>query len=289
MPDLIYLTGLCLKASIVMQVFAIGLSATWTDATYLFKNARLLWNSILARNVVIPVVVVLMIKALPLHAAVAVTLGVLAVTPAPPLLPKSQLKAGARSEYVLGLIVSQSVLAVAMVPFTIQFMNWTLGSHARFGVWEILRLILQTILVPLTAGMVCARLKMRLQRLAPALMLIGTVLLLIGALPMLLVVWKTFGALRGDGSLLSIAIFIIAGTAVGHVLGGPDPRDRTTLAIATAARHPAIALAIAKENFPQHAALVTGAVAIYLMMRIVLSLPYLHYRRAVPNETVLQR
>ncbi len=77
----------------------------------------------------------------------------------------------------------------------------------------------------------------------------GTVLLLIGALPLLVLAWKTFGERTGNGAMLALAIFIIAGTAVGHFLGGgPRSEDRTTLAMAASARHPAVALEIAKRT-----------------------------------------
>jgi hypothetical protein len=42
----------------------------------------------------VPVIAIILIEAFPFDVAVAITLGVLAVTPVPPLLPKSQLTAG---------------------------------------------------------------------------------------------------------------------------------------------------------------------------------------------------
>lgn len=36
-----------------------------------------------------------------------------------------------------------------------------------------------------------------------------------------------------------------------HWLGRPDPDDRTALAIASSMRHPGVALAIARLNFPE--------------------------------------
>lgn len=39
------LAGLVLKVSIILQVFAIGLGTTWHDATYLFRQPRLLSHS----------------------------------------------------------------------------------------------------------------------------------------------------------------------------------------------------------------------------------------------------
>jgi len=273
------LAALVLQISIIAQVFAIGLGTTWRDATYLFRCPRLLWNSVLARNVAVPVIAILLIKAFSFHVAIAITLGVLAVTPVPPLLPKSQLKAGARSEYVLGLLVSQSVLAIVLVPVTIELMDWALGAQAHFSAGQVAQLVVKAILVPLATGMLAFRFLPKLKPLAPRLLTAGSVLLIAGALPLLLVAWKTLGTLSGNGAMLALALFMIAGTAAGHFLGGPAAEDRTVLAIATSSRHPGLALAIAGANFPGQGKLVAGAVVIYLILRTILAVPYVRWRR----------
>jgi BASS family bile acid:Na+ symporter len=246
---------------------------------YLFRRPRLLWNSILARNVAVPVIAIVLIKVFSFHLAIAITLGVLAVTPVPPLLPKSQLKSGTRSEYVIGLLVSQALLAIILVPVTITLMNWALGSQAHFGAAEVAQLVAETILVPLAAGMLALRFLPKLKRLAPHLLTAGSMLLIAGALPLFLIAWKTFGTLAGDGAMLALALFMIAGTAAGHLFGGPAAEDRTALAIATSSRHPGLALAIAKANFPEQITLVAGAVVIYLIFRVILAIPYTRWRR----------
>jgi BASS family bile acid:Na+ symporter len=195
-------------------------------------------------------------------------------------LPKSQVKAGTRSEYVLGLLASQAVLAILLVPVTIELMDWALGSQAHFSASQVAELIIKTILIPLAAGMVAGQLLPKLKRLAPHLLTAGTVLLIAGAIPLLIVAWKTFGTLSGNGAILALAIFMLAGTAVGHLLGGPVEEDRTTLALATSARHPGLAMAIAAANFPQQKTLVAGAVVIYLILRLILSIPYARWRHA---------
>jgi hypothetical protein len=133
MHEVLRIAALALKISIMVQIFALGLGTTWADAAYLFGKPKLLLNSILARNVAVPAIAVLLIKVFSIDGAVAIA--VLSMTPVPPLLPKAQLKKGARSEYVVGLLVSQTVLAILFVPLTIQFMNWVLGrGHARSSV-----------------------------------------------------------------------------------------------------------------------------------------------------------
>jgi BASS family bile acid:Na+ symporter len=73
-----------------MQVFAIGLGGAWHDAVFLFRRPRLLVKSILATNVMVPILAILLIKTSEFHVAEA-------ITPVPLLLSRSQIKAGAAS------------------------------------------------------------------------------------------------------------------------------------------------------------------------------------------------
>jgi BASS family bile acid:Na+ symporter len=279
------LAVLALKVSIPMQVFAMGLRASWDDAVYLFNRPRLLANSILARNVAIPLIAILLIKTFPFQVAVAIALGVLAVTPAPPLLPRSQLKIEGHTSYVLGLLVSQSLLAIVFVPVTIELMDLALGARAHFSVMRVAELIAKTILIPLAAGMLASRFLPKLRRFAPQILMVGTVLLILGAIPLLFLGWNAFGVLAGNGAFLAITIFVVAGMAVGHLLGGRQPGHRIALAIATPARHPGLAVAIVQANYPDQTRLVAGAVVIYLILRVLLTVPYLRWQHRHDKES----
>jgi BASS family bile acid:Na+ symporter len=106
----------------------------------------------------------------------------------------------------------------------------------------------------------------------------ATILLLAIALPVLFTTWPAIVSLIGNGTVVAIAAFILAGLAVGHLLGGPDPDDRTVLAFCTAFRHPGVAIAIAGANFPGQK-LVPAAVLLYLLVSAVVSIPILAWRR----------
>jgi BASS family bile acid:Na+ symporter len=71
------------------------------------------------------------------------------------------------------------------------------------------------------------------------------VLIVAAAVPIVIKEWPSMVALVGNYSIVAIALFSLAGVVVGHLLGGPDPDERTVLGLSTAARHPAMALAIA--------------------------------------------
>ena len=85
-------------------------------------------------------------------------------------------------------------------------------------------------------------------KLARPVSIFGLGLLVVSALPLL------FCGLAGGASAVRqrhcavFAVMAMIGLAVGHALGGPDPGTRTVLALSTASRHPAVALAVALRS-----------------------------------------
>ena len=73
-------------------------------------------------------------------------------------------------------------------------------------------------------------------------------------LPVLFTAWPSIIALVRRRTIVAIAAFVLVGLAVGHSLGGHDFHDRAVLALATATRHPGIALAIGTANFQEQEA-----------------------------------
>jgi len=279
MREVLEICAIALKVSVIAQIFAIGLASTWGHATYLFRRPGLLGRSILSRNVAAPMLAIVMVKIFPMHPAAAITLAVLSVTPVPPLLPAAHLREGGSLDYPVGLLVAHSVLGVVTVPATVVFMDWVFEGHARFSAARVAVLMLQTILAPLFAGMLASRFVPHPARVIRLLLAIGSAVLIAAAIPMLFPLQGAFRALVGNGTLLALALFIVVGTAIGHFLGGPVEANRTTLAIATASRHPAVALGIAATNFPTQRRLIAAAVVLYLLLRMLLNVPYLRWRR----------
>jgi len=91
--------------------------------------------------------------------------------------------------------------------------------------------------------------------------------------------------LIGDGTLLSLAAFALIGYFVGYFLGGPAPEERSVLALATASRHPAIAVAIAQANFPEQKLAIPAIVLYLIVCGVVTSLvPKLMKTTRTPAE-----
>ena len=110
-------------------------------------------------------------------------------------------------------------------------------------------------------------------RIAKPVDLVAKVLLLGGVLALLAGTYRSLLALVGNGTLAAMAGFVVAGLAVGHLLGGPAADHRIVLAIATASRHPAIALTVAKVNFPDEPNL-GATILLYLLVNAIVGIPY---------------
>ena len=81
-------------------------------------------------------------------------------------------------------------------------------------------------------------------------------------------------SLLGGRTLLAILIVTALGLFVGHELGGPVDANRPVLALASAIRHPAVAIAVASAAFPS-SRLVAPAVLLQFVVAALASLPYI--------------
>jgi len=100
-------------------------------------------------------------------------------------------------------------------------------------------------------------------------------------LVLLIGTWQAIWAATGGGAVVAIVAFVAVGLLVGHLLGGPESEHSTVLALSTACRHPAIALAIASSNYPdEHFG---GTIILYLLVSAVAGIPYVAWQRRRAN------
>lgn len=270
---------LAVKASIFLNVLALGMSARPGDAMYVLRRPRLLLRSLLAMNVIMPLFAAGLAVAFDLHPVVKVTLVALAVSPVPPMLPRKQLRAGGHASYAIGLLVAAALLAILVVPSVVTVLGRALGKETHVPVTTIASIVATSVLAPLGIGLVIRHVGPgAADRLAKPVAMSADALLVAGALPIAFSAWPTIVALVGNGTLVALAVFSLGGLAVGHWLGGPAPEERTVLALSTASRHPAIAIAIAAVNLSEPKP-VLGAVLLYLIVSALVSLPYVRRRR----------
>src|SRR4051794_15281671 len=126
-----------LKASIMCLVFSVGLSAQPRQALFLFVHPGRLLRMLAAMHLIMPLLVIAAIGALPLAVPVKIALLALAVSPVPPLLTLKAPRAGGSSEYIVGLLVSNCLLAVVIVPVSLAIGELLLGRPSELAPLEL--------------------------------------------------------------------------------------------------------------------------------------------------------
>jgi BASS family bile acid:Na+ symporter len=275
------LVMLGLPASIILTVFGFGLRATVHDLEYLFRRPALLVRSLLAMLVAMPIVAIAIDRLFDLRPSVEIVLVALAFSPVPPLLPGKERKAGGQSGYALGLMAVAALLAIVTVPVSVWLLGQATGQPYDMSPAAIAGVVAKMMLLPLAAGLTVRALAPAFaQRSIRPLALTSTLLLALAVIAILASALPAVWSLIGGGTLVAMAAFVVIGLGIGHWLGGPHPEESAVLALSTACRHPAIALALAKANFPNEP-LLGATVLLYLLVVTVVTPPYVRRRRHV--------
>jgi BASS family bile acid:Na+ symporter len=258
-------------------ILAIGMDSTLEDLTYLLRRPGLLVRSVLAMYVVVPLVALLFVKLLVLPPGVEVALLVIAVSAGGLMLPRKLMGVGDGS-YVFSLVVLSSLLAIVTVPAWLALFGPLFGDTTELLPMEVARVIGRVFLLPLVVGMLVRWLIPDISsRMSENLLKVGG-----GVLALcILVLLATNGRLileAGWSALLTLAAMTLVAMIVGHLLGGPDPENRTVLAISCATRHAGLVVLVAASVPGPRTAALVGA---YFVASAVVTIPYLRWRRRV--------
>jgi len=269
---------LVVKISIILLVLSIGLRSKPEDILSLIRQPGLLARAFLSMNIIMPLFAIAAIKLFHLRIELAVALLALSVSPVPPLLPRRAEEAKGEYSFVIGLLAVFAVLSILWIPLAAHFVGILFGRGESVSPGRIALVAAMLVIAPLLAGIALRRLAADFaKRIEHAVGLVAVVGLVLAGV---LIVVKTAPAMLGqigDGTILVLAAFVVVGLLAGHLLGGPVPQERTDLALATASRHPGIALATAQLAFPDMHA-VSALVGMYLIVGLVIGLPYIKWR-----------
>lgn len=276
------LVKLVLIGGIVLIVAAIGLRARPRDALLLIENPALGARAMLAMFILVPAFVIALTWIFPFDRPVRAALLALAIAPMPPILPNKEAKAGGRADYAIGLQVLATLVSIVLMPVMLWLLGRIYGDVLTFDPVKIGTTLLTTVGAPLAIGMVLGHiLPAHRDRLAAVAGKFGMAALAVGAIIILVAAWPAMGALIGSGVLWAAAAIIAFALFVGHWLGGPGQDNRGALAVACAARHPGVAIALASTAFPVDTKPIIGAVLLYLFANAVLTIPYMKWRGRV--------
>jgi bile acid:Na+ symporter, BASS family len=279
-----------LKASIVLSVIALGLRENFSNAIFLFRRPAELGRAFLSMNVVAPLLAVILALKFNLYPAVKIALVTLSVSPLPPIPPRGTIKAGGKNEYAIGLMVAAAVMSIVGIPVALEVFKRIFQLRLHIPLGFVLRLVLVTVLGPLLLGMaVRAMAPAFAERIAKPVNKLAYGLLILSLLPVLFRSARTIWSLIGNGTLLSLAGFALGCYAIGFFLEAPRPENRRVLALATASRHPAIAVVIANANFPQQKFVLASVLLYMIVCAIVTSVALKRIRAETAPEVPHKR
>ncbi len=272
------LVPVIIQISIWLIVFSLGLKAGLTELLGVIRTPALLVKGFLAMGVIMPAVAVVVVTAISPPHPVAIALIALALAPIPPLLPKKDVRAGGSEDHATGLLAFAALVSIVWIPLATFVLDSIFPVDLGVSPLIVIRLLIFSLFVPLTIGLIAHALSPALaRRAAPMVARVATWLLLAAVIPVLLSVGPAILALVGNGTLLSIILFVLAGLFVGHVMGGPEQENRTFLALASATRHPGVAVGIAHAHFPNERAVIPS-VMLYLIVATIAAVPYVRWR-----------
>jgi bile acid:Na+ symporter, BASS family len=282
--DLKEVVGAVAKASLMLTVFSFGLRTTMSDVLYLLHRPGLLVRTLLAMFVITPILVLGLIRVFHAPQLVEVVLIALAISPVPPLLPRKLDKAGTTGGYGLGLLVTAALASLVVLPCWIWLLGLFTARPLTVPEPGTEGMIMAVIILPLLAGMVvryvlpgvAASIGGPVAKIAGGVLGLVAVILLIVAAP-------TMWNLIGEGALGLMTAFVLVGLAVGHLMGSPEAEHQSVLAIATASRHPGIALALASANFPGEKFI--AEVLLYLVVCAIVCIPYVKWQQSAGHRT----
>jgi bile acid:Na+ symporter, BASS family len=278
---------LALQASVFCIVFGFGLKTTAQDLVSLLRRPLWLAKALVAVFVLMPLVVILLSRLFDLRPIVEIALMALAISPVPPLLPQRHSQAGGAAHHALALVANFSLSAIVTVPLALEILEHVFARPLSMTPVAVARIVFISSLLPLAAGMFV---RAALPRLEPAIekavTLIARVLFPAAVLALIAFTAPAMWALIGSGTIAATVLFVVAGLAIGHVMGGPDAGDSRALALATAYRHPALAASIAAANFPGER--FGAAIVLYLLVGLIVGLPYLAWQRRLTQRAAAE-
>ena len=265
---------------------ALGLGLQLDAIGTLRHRPALVIRVLIGSCVLVPLVALVLMK-LPLSFALSPParfgIALMAVCPSAPLTLRKAGKTGGDRQLAALLQACAAVAAIVSIPLLADLFRASFGIDGwDIAPREVALQVGKAQVLPLLAGLLLrhgkpewvARLEGPLDKLANGLLLLLIVLVLIKAGPLLLPFVASNGLALGF-----VAVMVAAALAIGSLMAGPEPRERTTVALVMSMRNPGLALLFATTYGAGMPGLKLAVLA-YLLVTVLLSIPFLRWRRA---------
>ncbi|MGB0012187.1 MAG: bile acid:sodium symporter [Candidatus Sulfotelmatobacter sp.] len=233
-------------AFVVSSMLAVGLSLTVGQIVAPLRNGKLVFLALLANFVLMPLGALAIARILKLDQPLGIALLLLGAAAGAPFLPKLAGIAKGNLAFAVGLMVLLMVLTVAYMPLVLPLLLEGVSVEPM----KIARSLVLLMLLPLGVGLavnarfgsIAERMRAPLNRTSSLSLLLLIVLLLVTNIQNVI-------SLFGTRGILASILFLLAGAAIGWLLGGPGLGTKGVLSLATAQRNIAAALVVGGKDF----------------------------------------
>ena len=253
------------QLNIFLLMLSLGLTEGFQGILTLWKRPPLLLRSLVASFLLVPLVAMVILAIFPLPPEARIGIMAMAICPGAPLTYKKLTKMKASSNLAGSFQTTTVLFAVLLIPVWIAIFSRIYPAQVSVPAVVVLKQVASVQFIPIFIGLALrewfSELADDLQEPATklgSLMFLGLVLvILVVALPPILKV--------GIVTLAAVVLFVAAAIVIGHVLGGPEPETRLTVALANSTRNTGLALALVTMNFEEPGAILVVLASIALV------------------------
>ena len=266
-------------ATIMLQVLAVGTRADPPGLLTCVRRPLWLVRIVAAMFVGVPALAAALVKVSNAPAAMKVSIILMAIAAVAPLLPRKLLTIGVNPAFADSLSAVTMVLAIPLVPITAETLGAMFGREMVVSPFSVAGTLAKTFLVPFAVGIgLKAAFGERGVRIGDWANTMSTIMLVAIVIVLIAAQFGTIVPLLWQ-SMPIVMAFAAGSLLIGHVIGGPDPRERSALAIATVTRHPGLALLIATASFPNLQVL--PPILSLIIGCAIVSIPYTAWRKRI--------
>lgn len=271
------------KTAVVVVIFiikfSIGLHIDLNEYRSLFRGS--LMQIVKALAIVIlaaPFVAWLIAYVLSPSTGALVTIIMLSATPGAPLSILKINKAGGKPEMAVAIQMLAVLISVLTVPLVLHFFHNYMKADIDPEWTSLMRRILLYVIAPFVLGLVLNILLPSVKTAKRIVARIAQIMLGVMALLLIIKFYKLiFNAAPQD--ILIFSVFIILTLLIGHLLGGPDKKDRTTIALLSSSPHIGLTIFIAITLFNLET--IMAYLLPYLVINLLIGMLYIQWRKRV--------
>lgn len=260
-------------AFLASAMFSLGLDLTARQIIEPLRDRRLLAFSLLANVVLVPLIAIVISRVVPMHEALGIGIVVYALAAGTEGGPKFVQIARGNAGFAIGLLAVLLAITIVLMPAVLSLA--VPGAHVDRG--SLLAKLLLAVAAPVGLGLFLrARFAAFAARLGVFVHRGSLAFLLVFFLQVVYVNFDEMLALE-SGAILGGTLFFAVSFASGYLLGGPDRRNRRSLAMMSFVRNAPISMTTAAQVFvhdPGVLVMVTVMAAMSVVYAVVVTVVF---------------